>query len=109
MAETISGLYKSEVIAHESPWSGKNDVAFATLEWVDGCNTKRPFAPIRYTSPAQAEKGSYENINKVNIAEEQELNTLPVNSAWFICVGIASVKRGSKRFESKPDPKPYER
>ena len=31
MAETINGLYKSEVIEHEGPWQGKNDVEIATL------------------------------------------------------------------------------
>ena len=70
LAETINGLYKSEVIEHEGPWSGKNDVEFATLEWVDWFNTKRRFGPIGYISPAQAERHYYENINPLNIAAE---------------------------------------
>ncbi len=35
MAETINGLYKTEVIRHRGPWRSIEEVEFATLEWVD--------------------------------------------------------------------------
>ena len=70
MAETINGLYKTEVIEHEGPWSGKGDVEFATLEWVDWFNNKRRFGPIGYISPAQAERDYYDSLVHVNIAAE---------------------------------------
>jgi len=38
MAETVNGLYKAEVIEHEGPWRGKNDVEYATLKWVHWFN-----------------------------------------------------------------------
>lgn len=36
LAETIIGLYKTEVIRHEGPWRGLQQVELATLEWVGG-------------------------------------------------------------------------
>ena len=36
LAESMIGLYKAEVIRHEGPWKGLDDVEYATLEWVDG-------------------------------------------------------------------------
>jgi putative transposase len=35
LAETINGLYKTEVIRHCGPWKTSEDVEYATLEWVD--------------------------------------------------------------------------
>jgi len=34
LAETINGLYKTEVIWHRGPWRNISEVEFATLEWV---------------------------------------------------------------------------
>ena len=34
LAETINGLYKTEVIRHLGPWKGLDDVEYATLNWV---------------------------------------------------------------------------
>ena len=34
LAETIIGLFKTEVIHHRGPWKGMEDVEFATLCWV---------------------------------------------------------------------------
>jgi transposase InsO family protein len=42
LAETIIGLYKTEVIRRRrGPWRGLQDVEFATLEWVDWFNNRR--------------------------------------------------------------------
>ena len=41
MAETIIGLYKTEVIYHQGTWKGLESVEFATLEWVDWFNNRR--------------------------------------------------------------------
>ena len=35
LAETINGLYKTEVIKHKGPWRSVKQVEFATAEWVD--------------------------------------------------------------------------
>jgi transposase InsO family protein len=59
LAETINGLYKTEVIEHEGPWSGKKDVEMATLKWVHWYNEKRLYGPLGYISPATAERNFY--------------------------------------------------
>ena len=38
MAESIIGLYKTELIRRRGPWRGLDDLEIATLEWVDWFN-----------------------------------------------------------------------
>jgi len=35
LAESVIGLYKTELIRNTGPWRGLDDVEFGTLEWVD--------------------------------------------------------------------------
>lgn len=35
LAETINGLYKTELVRNKGPWRGLDDLELATLEWVD--------------------------------------------------------------------------
>ena len=51
MAESIIGLYKTEVIRRRGPWRDPEDVEFATLEWVHWYNTQRLLAPIGNVAP----------------------------------------------------------
>ncbi len=46
LAETIIGLYKTEVIHHRGPWRQIDAVEYATLEWVDWFNHRRLLEPI---------------------------------------------------------------
>ena len=55
LAETINGLYKTEVIRRRGPWKGIDDVEFATLEWVDWFNHRRLLEPIGDIPPAEYE------------------------------------------------------
>ena len=55
LAESIIGLYKTEVIRHQGPWPGLEAVEFATLEWVDWFNNRRILEPIGNRPPAEAE------------------------------------------------------
>jgi transposase InsO family protein len=55
MAETIIGLYKTELIRRRGPWKGIDDVEFATLEWVDWFNHRRLLEPIGNVPPAEFE------------------------------------------------------
>ncbi|HLL22855.1 MAG TPA: IS3 family transposase, partial [Kofleriaceae bacterium] len=41
LAETINGLYKTEVIRRRGPWRNLDDVEYATLVWVDWFNNRR--------------------------------------------------------------------
>jgi transposase InsO family protein len=52
LAETINGLYKTEVIHRRGPWRSFEAVEFATLEWVDWFNNRRLLDPIGYIPPA---------------------------------------------------------
>ena len=55
LAETINGLYKTEVIHRRGPWRSFEAVEFATLEWVDWFNNRRLLEPIGNIPPAEAE------------------------------------------------------
>jgi transposase InsO family protein len=41
MAETIIGLFKTEVIHARGPWRSLDAVEYATLEWADWFNNRR--------------------------------------------------------------------
>jgi transposase InsO family protein len=56
LAESIIGLYKTEVIHRRGPWRSFDDVEFATLEWVAWFNTQRILEPLGYVSPAEFEE-----------------------------------------------------
>lgn len=55
LAETINGLYKTEVIRHQGPWRDLEAVEFATLEWVEWFNNRRLMEPIGNVPPAELE------------------------------------------------------
>jgi putative transposase len=55
LAETIIGLYKTELVRQRGPWRGIDDVEYATLEWVDWFNHRRLLEPIGYVPPAEFE------------------------------------------------------
>jgi transposase InsO family protein len=55
LAETIIGLYKTEVIHHWGPWRHLEAVEYATLQWVDGFNHRRLLEPIGPIPPAELE------------------------------------------------------
>ena len=55
LAETIIGLYKTELIRRRGPWKGLDDVEFDTLEWVDWFNHRRLLEPIGDVPPAEFE------------------------------------------------------
>lgn len=59
LAETIIGLYKTEVIRHRGPWRGLEQIEFATLEWVDWFNNRRLLKPIGDIPPVEFEQQYY--------------------------------------------------
>jgi transposase InsO family protein len=63
LAETVIGLYKTEVIHRSGPWRGVEAVEFATLEWVDWFNNRRLLEPIGNIPPAEAEARYYAQSN----------------------------------------------
>src|SRR5215470_17112244 len=55
LAESIIGLFKTEVIQRKGPWRQLAAVEFGTLEWVDWFNHRRLLEPIGYVPPAEYE------------------------------------------------------
>ena len=59
MAETIIGLFKTEVIHRLGPWRGLDQVEMETLVWVDWFNNRRLLEPIGNIPPAEYEEIYY--------------------------------------------------
>jgi putative transposase len=68
LAETIIGLYKTEVIRKRGPWKHLGAVEFATLEWVDWFNHRRLLQPIGDRPPAEREAQYYQQFDESAIA-----------------------------------------
>jgi len=68
LAETIIGLYKTEVIRHRGPWRTIDMVEFATLEWVDWFNNRRLLEPIGDIPPAEKEIAYYSALQESTVA-----------------------------------------
>ncbi|MCK4599769.1 IS3 family transposase, partial [Candidatus Bipolaricaulota bacterium] len=60
LAETIIGLYKTEVIHQLGPWRNVDHVEFETLDWVDWFNNRRLLEPIGNIPPAEFEVVYYQ-------------------------------------------------
>jgi len=56
LAETINGLFKTEVIHPNGPWRSLEEVEFATLTWVDWWNERRLLEPIGNVPTAEYEE-----------------------------------------------------
>jgi transposase InsO family protein len=68
LAETINGLYKTELIRQKGPWRGIEAVEFATLEWVDWYNNRRLMEAIGNVPPAELETEYYEQQRSAKAA-----------------------------------------
>jgi len=58
-AESVFGLYKTELIRRRGPWRGLDDVELATLEWVDWFNHRRLHSYCADVPPAEFEQHYY--------------------------------------------------
>jgi putative transposase len=55
LAETVNGLYKTELIRRRGPWRDVDAVELATLEWVHWFNTARIHTSLGDVPPAEFE------------------------------------------------------
>lgn len=62
LAESIIGLFKTEVIDFMGSWKPAGQVQWETLNWY---NTKRLHSKIGYITPQEAEENFYEALNAV--------------------------------------------
>jgi transposase InsO family protein len=68
LAETINGLYKTEVIRRRGPWRSLEAVELATLEWIDWFNHRRLLEPIGNLPPAEVEARYYATLEEPALA-----------------------------------------
>ena len=59
LAETINGLYKTELIKPRKPWRTVDEVEYATAEWVDWFNNHRLYEYCGDVPPVELEKAYY--------------------------------------------------
>ena len=59
LAESVIGLYKTDVITRHGPWRTVDAVELGTLDGVDWSNHSRLLAPIRYVPPVEREEQYY--------------------------------------------------
>lgn len=55
LAESVIGLYKTELIRKRGPWKSIEEVELETLSWVWWYNHERLLAPLGYVPPAEFE------------------------------------------------------
>jgi transposase InsO family protein len=69
LAESVIGLYKSELILRRGPWRNVEAVEFATLEWVAWFNNVRLLEPLGHVPPAEFEQVYYQaHVTPVMVA-----------------------------------------
>ncbi len=61
LAESVIGLFKTEVIRRRGPWRNIDQVEAAVLEWVDWFNNRRLLEPLGYLPPAEFEEVHYQS------------------------------------------------
>ena len=64
LAETVNGLYKTELIYSQPSWRSLTEVEFATMNWVHWWNSTRLHASLNHQTPAETEAAYYEHQRK---------------------------------------------
>ena len=68
LAESVIGLYKTELIRQRGPWKDRDQVEYATLEYVDWFNHRRLLEPIGNIPPAEKEANYHRQQKRVQLA-----------------------------------------
>lgn len=71
LAETVNGLYKTELIYSQPSWRSLTEVEFATMNWAHWWNTARLHEHLGYRTPAEVEAHYYEPQQEQIPAPEQ--------------------------------------
>ncbi len=69
LAETINGLYKTELIHRRGPWKTCEAVEIATLGWVFWFNHHQLMESLGYVPPAEAEANYYQQLTGQTASE----------------------------------------
>lgn len=68
LAETVNGLYKTELIRRKGPWRTVEQVELATLEYVWWWNNARLHGELGYRTPVEVEAAYYAEIESAQPA-----------------------------------------
>ncbi len=71
LAESFNGLYKTELIWHQGPWTGLEDVEHATLEYIDWFNTRRLHGELGMVPPSEFETLYNQQAEPIKLAVSQ--------------------------------------
>jgi putative transposase len=71
-AESLIGLFKTELIRRRGPWRGLDHVQLATLEWVDWFNNRRLHSAYGNVPPVEYERQHYRHIAALEALETAE-------------------------------------
>lgn len=63
LAETVNGLYKTELVQRQGPWRSLDELELATLEYIDWFNHRRLHSACGYRPPAEYEAIHYAEHN----------------------------------------------
>ena len=67
VAQTVIGLFKTEVIHRRGPWRSFDALEYATLEWVDWFNNRRLLEPIGQHPASRGRSDYYATLEEPRI------------------------------------------
>ena len=73
MAESIIGLYKSELITMRGPWRSVDDVELAVATYIDWYNHRRLHGELAYVPPTEFETSYWANTMINNYPDNRVL------------------------------------
>jgi len=68
LAETVHGLYKTEIIKRQGPWRGVHHVELHTARWVEWWNQRRLHSACGFIPPAEFEDTYYRRQSEAGSA-----------------------------------------
>ncbi len=68
LAETVNGLYKTELIHRQGPWRTFEQLELATAAWVSWWNERRLHEACGYVPPAEFEESYYRRLGEASSA-----------------------------------------
>jgi putative transposase len=68
LAETVNGLFKTELIRRRGPWRSLEHVELATGEWVDWWNHARLHSALGDVPPAEYEAAYHQHCGAADAA-----------------------------------------
>lgn len=67
LAETVNGLFKTELIGPQGPWRSVEQVEIAMLEWIDWYNHRRLHSALGDIPPVEFETNYYASLGQLTL------------------------------------------